>query len=639
MPAGARSGTRGRRPKAAGPWSRPACFESEFEPLLGVYAAASPGQLQPVAAGQEASLECGRAAAAPASTRSPDHLLRSRSTAEPAKRGNSNSWRTSISPAGRRDTTISSRRSRSAPTCRRSPSPAGTPPPASSPASPTTRGEPGGHSVWYSWTPNASGRVRIATCSAARLDPLLAVYTGSSLPSLTEVAAQRRLRRRRMPPADSAVSFDAVAGTRYEIAVDGKAGSVGRFELLITGPPANDEFANAARLSSKPPRRQLLDHRCSPPKQPGEPDHGGEPGGHSVWFKWTAPATGSVEVSACALSPGFEPLLAAYSGAALESLAALGDHGPVPSGLCGEAAASATSFDVVAGTTYRLAVDGRNETSGQVKLTLQGTPANDDFGDARTLAGLAPAPLTELDRFATKQPGEPDHAGDPGGHSVWFKWTAPREGPVSVGTAAAVRLPARRLPGSSLPPWPGAEHDDSGGRSSPDSHVSFDATAGVSSDRRRRPGPDGHGLLSLRIAGRPANDDLGSATVLPPALPRPCRARRRWPPRSPASPTTLASPAATRSGTRGRRTRVARSRSKPVTAASTPCWPSTPARRRVSWRRSRATTTASRAALPAAGSASTRWPAPATRSPSMEPGETRATRSSAWRPPGPCRRP
>ena len=40
-------------------------------------------------------------------------------------------------------------------------------------------GEPGGHSVWYSWTPAVSGPVSISTCSSFfALDTLLAVYTG-----------------------------------------------------------------------------------------------------------------------------------------------------------------------------------------------------------------------------------------------------------------------------------------------------------------------------------------------------------------------------------------------------------------------------------------------------------------------------
>ena len=33
---------------------------------------------------------------------------------------------------------------------------------------------------------------------------------------------------------------------------------------------------------------------------------------------------------------------------------------------------------------------------------------------------------------ATKEPGEPDHAGDPGGASVWYTWTAPADGVADV---------------------------------------------------------------------------------------------------------------------------------------------------------------------------------------------------------------
>ncbi len=38
---------------------------------------------------------------------------------------------------------------------------------------------------------------------------------------------------------------------------------------------------------------------------------------------------------------------------------------------------------------------------------------------------------------ATKQPGEPAHAGNTGGKSVWWKWTAPRSGQVTIDTAGS----------------------------------------------------------------------------------------------------------------------------------------------------------------------------------------------------------
>src|SRR5438046_2765071 len=58
--------------------------------------------------------------------------------------------------------------------------------------------------------------------------------------------------------------------------------------------------------------------------------------------------------------------------------------------------------------------------------TPSAPPPNDDFENAAPLSGYG----TTVG--ATKQLGEPDHAGFAGGHSVWFRWTAPRDGRARV---------------------------------------------------------------------------------------------------------------------------------------------------------------------------------------------------------------
>lgn len=78
-------------------------------------------------------------------------------------------------------------------------------------------------------------------------------------------------------------------------------------------------------------------------------ESGGPPGGASVWYTWTAPATGSARLS----SQGnwFEPLLAIYSGSALNALSPLAWGGFL-----------GTEVPVTAGTTYRIAVDGKRDS-------------------------------------------------------------------------------------------------------------------------------------------------------------------------------------------------------------------------------------------------------------------------------------
>src|SRR6266542_1008391 len=53
-----------------------------------------------------------------------------------------------------------------------------------------------------------------------------------------------------------------------------------------------------------------------------------------------------------------------------------------------------------------------------------GTPANDNFSDRLTISGLTNT-VTGSNVNATSEPGEPNHAGNSGGKSVWWTWTAP----------------------------------------------------------------------------------------------------------------------------------------------------------------------------------------------------------------------
>jgi hypothetical protein len=58
-------------------------------------------------------------------------------------------------------------------------------------------------------------------------------------------------------------------------------------------------------------------------------------------------------------------------------------------------------------------------------------PSNDDFANPRLLEGDE-LETSGLNFGATKEAGEPNHAGDPGGASVWFAWKAPRAERVTI---------------------------------------------------------------------------------------------------------------------------------------------------------------------------------------------------------------
>src|SRR3954469_18991985 len=66
-------------------------------------------------------------------------------------------------------------------------------------------------------------------------------------------------------------------------------------------------------------------------------------------------------------------------------------------------------------------------------------PANDLFANAWLLSGMSVSTNgnSSLPSNATKEPGEPNHAGLVGGRSVWFVWTAPSNGIFRVATAGS----------------------------------------------------------------------------------------------------------------------------------------------------------------------------------------------------------
>ena len=298
---------------------------------------------------------------------------------------------------------------------------------------PNHAGDPGGHSVWYSWTPSNSGPVTLWTCAYDDLDTLLAVYDGPAVNALTPVASNDDATDPSCEATDSEVEFDAIAGTTYRIAVDGKGGTGGSFSLEWEERPVNDSFAQAAWISSSLPNFEFGRTRHAS-KEGGEPNHAGDPGGRSVWFKWTAPGSGPVVIDTCV--NGFDTLLAVYTGSAVNALTPVASNDDAPDPRC-EPINSEVAFDATAGTTYRIALDGKGGAHGWFELELRGRPHNDELAKAESVRSRLPSNGWGSNEMGTKQSGEPNHAGDPGGRSVWFKWTAPDSGPVAVDTCSS----------------------------------------------------------------------------------------------------------------------------------------------------------------------------------------------------------
>ncbi len=210
-------------------------------------------------------------------------------------------------------------------------------------------------------------------------------------------------------------------------------------------PPPNDDFANREAIGSALPV-EVTGSNVGATAEAGESLEAPS-AGHSVWFKWEAPASGWTTIGSC--HDPIHPIVAIFEGTALNALYKVARSGVVSSSSEGPHCSTTQSeftFMAKAGTTYAIAVDGNTNpsirpplTEDEFTLRIESTPPppNDDFQNATPLErvfsefdppNLYRAPAFGYNWGATKESGEPNHAGDPGGASVWYSWTAPLSG-------------------------------------------------------------------------------------------------------------------------------------------------------------------------------------------------------------------
>src|SRR5438093_8286358 len=185
--------------------------------------------------------------------------------------------------------------------------------------------------------------------------------------------------------------------------------------------PNNDNFAAAQAITGT--SGSVTGANVEATKEAGEPNHAGTAGGKSVWYSWTAPASGQATINTA--GSNFDTLLGVYRGTGVSALTLVGANDDY----AGPGGPSQVSFSATSGTTYMVAVDGFGGTSGNVNLSWSLTqpvtrPANDVFANAQAIPGTS-GTVSGTNVNATKETGEPLHAGNAGGKSVWYSWTAP----------------------------------------------------------------------------------------------------------------------------------------------------------------------------------------------------------------------
>ena len=275
-------------------------------------------------------------------------------------------------------------------------------------------------SVWWCWTAPANGPVKFRVPEA--LHPIdLVVYTGFELSQLERVVGVGSV-------GTANVAFNAVAGTTYHITVNSFDPQDFTLELLPAHPPANDDNANRISLSGTDFIVDATNVDATP-----EPflDDRGYPS--SVWWQWTAPDSGAFVISV-ASQEFFFPL----------TVWSVTNPGPDPQSYGQEQLIRAQ-----AGEEFAIRVAGAAMGAFTLSIFHRPPPANDDFAAAAPITGL-PASANGSTIAATSEPFEPSH-GDVGPQSsVWYRWTAPSNGTVTLDCEPAYQSVVAVYSGSEL---------------------------------------------------------------------------------------------------------------------------------------------------------------------------------------------
>lgn len=355
-------------------------------------------------------------------------------------------------------------------------------------------GEPnldtGEHSVWWSWVAPANGMLRIDVLGnlvnpdGGSFNKVLALYTGATLETL-------QLVQRSYNGPTPRVELPVTQGQEYHIyLVDVFAHEVGplKFVLSWTPAPGNDDFENRSTLAGT--QVTASGSNWGAGRQAGEAVLHASAAGHSAWWRWVAPANGYAVFEA--MSDQFIPVVAAYTGATLDTLAQVAvaaDWSPT----------NRIGWPALAGTEYQIALDGRGVSGmGEANLSLRFffPPSNDAFANRSVLTGSL-ASTVGYNYGATREADEPvHHAHADSEFSVWWTWTAPAEGRVTLAVMSDFQCTVAVYKNDNMPTLEKVANTTT---LVPDQYLSFEASAGTA--------------YQIAVAGNRYYDGVGQFTL------------------------------------------------------------------------------------------------------------------------------
>ena len=247
-------------------------------------------------------------------------------------------------------------------------------------------------SVWWTWSPSFNTNVLIDLAGSS-FDPVLAVYTGVSVTNLQPVAASTNDIVNNLK---AHVNFNAKAGVTYRVAIAGyDTNGIGDIRLRVA-PGRLPDIHGPVTTIINPASESLFTTNVvlftGTAKDPLPDDTGVSQVFLQVNADLPVAATGTINWSGQLTLPPGTNVVRAFA----QDIA--GNIGPA---------------DTIV-----------------VRFI---NPTNDNFSDAIELTGLA-GTIIAVNERATLEPGEPLHAGNEGGHSIWYKFRPPVNGTLFLST-------------------------------------------------------------------------------------------------------------------------------------------------------------------------------------------------------------
>ena len=304
-------------------------------------------------------------------------------------------------------------------------------------------------SVWYRFQAPADGWYQFRGSSG--FNARLAAYQGTSLENVVSLASmefvlaefedvvlssEELLSDGLLEDAQSTgnILVKLNQSDSIYLAVDGIAGAQGAFTLtwnhLQEPSPANDHFSDAASLQG--PGATLSGNNQFATLELLEPSHGDFPVERTLWYSWDV-SEGQDGLMELNLGNSlFSSVVSVYRGTSIDTLEtiAVGDS-RVSTQLLNSNIQNQVIFKAVVGERYYMAIGGFDREYGdftiQIKPSELSVVANDDFLQPLELSGETFGHSGST-IGASRELFEFEHGSVTGGASVWYLWTAPRDG-------------------------------------------------------------------------------------------------------------------------------------------------------------------------------------------------------------------